>query len=181
MKKLTSFACFLAVSLFFASPIYAQAPQTLQGQVTHTEDGDTIHVLLTTGRKIKVRFWGIDAPEVCHEKVDSQCAKPTQPFGHQATSRMTSLVSKSAVTLVCNGKQSHDRSVCLVYRNGADMGLQLVKDGLAHHDAKYLGDPDYAQAHRQAQQAKIGLWSSASMVTPKVWRDMCWKNKICPT
>jgi micrococcal nuclease len=156
--------------------------QDISATVTHVEDGDTLHVLLHNGAKAKIRFWGIDAPEVCHRSNDPDCRRrPTQPFGPQATERLNQLVHGRSVTLRCNGKQSEGRLVCLVFRGSTDAGLQLVKDGLAHYDPKYLGDPEYADAESSARSRSMGLWQSKTMVLPKVWRNTCWKGGDCPT
>lgn len=159
----------------------ASGQERFTATVTHVEDGDTVHVQFPSGQKAKIRLWGIDAPETCHKSNDAACNKrPGQPFGDVATKRMAALVEGRQVQLVCNGKQTHSRLVCQVHVGSIDAGLVLVREGQAHHLPKYLGDPDYADAHSSAAKRKIGLWSRPEVVAPEVWRDECWKKGVCP-
>lgn len=65
--------------LIFAVPGWAKDPiRIINGQVTKISDGDTIQVVDAAGVKVKVRIYGIDAPET------SKGSNPGQPTGEDA-------------------------------------------------------------------------------------------------
>lgn len=50
--------------LLVAVPVLAKEPiRIIDGTVVKVVDGDTIHVVDTQGSKVKIRLYGIDAPE----------------------------------------------------------------------------------------------------------------------
>lgn len=54
----------IGMLLLLTLPAFAKAPlRTIEGIVTKISDADTIHVTDSLGTKVKVRFYGIDAPE----------------------------------------------------------------------------------------------------------------------
>lgn len=73
------------ICLLLLIPTFALAKQpirTIEGVVTKVSDGDTINVTDDLGTKVKVRLYGIDAPET--EKVNKdtgELSKPGQLMG----------------------------------------------------------------------------------------------------
>ena len=52
-----------------------------------------------------------------------------------------------------------------------DIGLELIKMGLAWHDPRYAPKAkEYAEAEAEARKAKRGLWSDDKPVSPWDWR-----------
>ena len=61
------------------------AIRTVTGTVTKVSDGDTIHVRTPEGTKLRVRLYGIDAPETPKINAHSgQVNKPGQPYGEES-------------------------------------------------------------------------------------------------
>ena len=59
--------------------------RTEEGIVKKVADGDTVTVMTNEGTKLKVRLYGIDAPET--EKMNHKTgvvSKPGQPYGEEA-------------------------------------------------------------------------------------------------
>jgi endonuclease YncB( thermonuclease family) len=57
--------------------------RTIDGMVTKISDGETIHVTNNHGTKVKVRFYGIDAPET-----EKSCKKIMSDGKHERSVAM---------------------------------------------------------------------------------------------
>lgn len=108
--------------------------------------------------KIKVRFFGIDAPE------------KKQAFGTQSRDSLTKLLSEAKnIRLECNGKKSFKRMVCDVYADNVYANQYLVRNGYAWDAEKYSkGKFKLDQEH--AQKNKLGMWVSDGNVVPSEYR-----------
>ena len=125
---------FLMVFIVFG---FAWAEE-LPGNATVTQviDGDTIVVnLAATGQLVHVRIVGIDAPEMARN------GKPEQPGAEAARKRLGELVGGKSVYLTYDGfsnrEDRYGRQLCYVSIDGIDVGLQLIKDGLARVMPRY--------------------------------------------
>lgn len=118
-------------------------------------DGDTITVL-SKGEKIKVRFYGIDAPE------------SKQKYGQYCTKMLSDFLANKQIKLDIKDKDKYGRSVAIVYANGLDINQQMVKNGCAwsyqNYTKKYLEDEKYARAN------KLGLWQDNNPQNPRDFR-----------
>jgi micrococcal nuclease len=125
-------------------------------------DGDTIHVSVG-GRDYRVRYIGIDAPEI----------EPTvQRMGLEASAENAKLVAGKTVVLERDVSETDRYGRLLRYiwiRQGSGwlfVNRELVRLGFAAStayppDVKYQSVFDAAQ--RQAQAAKLGLWAAAPL------------------
>ena len=98
MKKLLLCLCLLLLpALSFA----------WQGEVVSVTDGDTVVVLRKdTGQKVKVRLYGIDAPEGKGKRW-----KP-QPYSRQATDKLKSLLPSGSTAVIMDmGYDRYTRTV----------------------------------------------------------------------
>jgi len=106
----------------------------LAGQftVTRVYDGDTIKA---KGHdiEIKVRLVGIDAPETSKKKNN-----PGQPYSQQAKKYLTELVMNKTVDVQGYGLGPYNRILGVIFLNGKDINLEMVKVGLAE---VYRGKP----------------------------------------
>jgi len=117
-------------------------------------DGDTF-----CSGQTRFRLWGVDAPEV------------GQPWGAVATAAVTELLLAKQVEIVKKSK-SYNRDVVFVISGGLDIGLELIKMGLAWYTPEYAPErEDYAAAQLEAKQAKRGLWSDKNPIAPMEWRE----------
>ena len=140
--------------------------------VSRVIDGDTFEGHLDNGgnpgvnpwmlqlTKIVVRISGIDAPE------------RSQYYGDVATLHLQWLISGKAVGLKLKQKDTYGRWIATVYLNGADVGAEMLKEGLAWHYKEHDSNPRYAQLEAEAKQAGLGLWSDDRAVPPWEWRRM---------
>lgn len=134
------------------------------GTVVGIADGDTL-TLLDAGRvRHRIRLDGIDAPEA------------SQPFGQHARQSLAQLAHGRTARAACAKTDRYGRAVCNVTVDGADVGLEQVRRGLAWHYVRYAREQstqtrmDYAKAEAAARAASLGLWSVAQPTPPWDYR-----------
>ena len=144
------------VCVFSLLPVLAADPVTITPVWIH--DGDTFQAHLINKAFLNCRIWGIDAPEL------------DQPWGKVSKSALIELIHQRKIKIQ-KISDSYSRTVVTVHLSGRDIALELIKMGLAWHDPKFSpGKKDYAEAQKQAQKNKIGLWSDKYPVPPWEWR-----------
>jgi endonuclease YncB( thermonuclease family) len=148
----------LFIAIFLCLPIAAQQPQTITGRVVGISDGDTITVLDGLNRQHKIRFNGIDAPEL------------GQAFGNRAKQSLSDLVMGRTVTVTSSKVDRYGRIVGKVTLDGRDVGLIQIERGFAWFFRKYayeLTRDDaraYERAELNARAERRGLWADPSPV-----------------
>ncbi|MCK5236949.1 MAG: thermonuclease family protein [Deltaproteobacteria bacterium] len=136
------------ILLFFISG--AAAAQIEAKVISKVIDGDTIW--LKGGEK--VRYVGIDTPEIDEE------------YYEEAKKRNKELLGEGDVSVencAQEPKDRYGRTLAWIYVEGADVGLTLLREGLA----KVLRIPpcgdikheEYLAAQKEAQRKGLGLWS----------------------
>ena len=128
--------------------------------VVKVRDGDTIEVEYQ-GKVKAVRLVGIDAPESVNPRTSVEC------FGASASARLKQLVEGKAVGLESDDTQNdtdrYGRLLRFVFLNEADIGLQLITEGLAE-ESLYSSTPHkyretYLNAQDLARSTERGLWA----------------------
>lgn len=123
-------------------------------------DGDTIDVLVD-GEKKRVRYIGIDTPELNYGSAPDEC------YAQAATNKNRELLSSGSLTLEADVSETddYDRLLRYVFVDEQSLSHQLVADGYAK--AVYI-KPDvsrYAELKRledEARTARVGLWGECS-------------------
>lgn len=126
--------------------------------VDRVVDGDTLHCAVkdSGGTYVKLRLYGIDAPETSHG------SKPGQPFGEQAAKALELKAPlKSVIRVDVLAVDRYKRLVSLIYRDSRNLNLEMISDGWAWAYRKYL-DRRYAnefiKAEEYAKKMHSGLW-----------------------
>ena len=149
------FLCFFC----FIFPLALQA-RTADCFVVGISDGDTFTCLTANRKPIKVRLAEIDAPE------------KAQPFGKKSRQMLGSLIHKRHVTLAIQGYDLYQRTLATVYdKQGQNINLIMVQQGMAWAYRQYLHDVTYLQAEQTARENRLGLWRDRSPVEPHLWRQ----------
>lgn len=138
----------LFVSILFADPI----------KIIKIYDGDTITALTSQKEKIKIRLYGIDAPEL------------KQPFGKASKCHLIDLISNKSLNINEKGKDKYGRTLAVLYNGDQDINAQMVIDGYAWAYDKF--SKDYVTFQQNAQLLKKGLWIDKDVVRPSDFRKL---------
>ena len=132
----------------------------LECTVKSVYDGDTLTANCAAGQ-VKVRFFGIDAPEMGQK-----------PWGEQAKQALLRLLPASgAITLQVMDQDRYGRTVAQVLVGKRDLGLELVRQGQVSVYEQYNKSAVYRQAQDAAKQAQLGIWREpGSQQNPAAWR-----------
>ena len=112
-------------------------------------DGDTIRL-----GDVKIRFSGIDAPEINQTCVASEgkvaCGKISRDL-------LIEKVTNNKISCTDEGKDFYGRVLGECFVNGESLSSYLVREGFAFayrkYSNKYIEDEDYAKFN------KLGMWS----------------------
>lgn len=125
------------------------------GKVVSVHDGDTITVV--QGKKqIKVRLYGIDAPEL------------KQSYGKKSKQFLANLIAGQMVEVEESGKDRYKRTVGTVYLGSTDINAQMVASGYAWAYRKF--SKKYTAQESKAKSQKLGLWRDKEPTPPWEWR-----------
>lgn len=128
-------------------------------RVVKVSDGDTITVLDENNKQIRVRLWGIDAPE------------SKQAYGKAARSRLADNIAGKDVRLDVRGKDRYGRLLAVVWLGDENENLLQVRDGFAWHYVYYAKKAtEYAEAEKYARERRLGLWKDSNPVPPWEYR-----------
>lgn len=152
MKKALSILL-LAISLLTLSAA------EIRGKVVAITDGDTIKVLDDLDKGVlKIRLNKIDAPE------------KNQAFGQKSKQYLSNLVFGKQVIIRFKEIDRYGRILGLIYIDGVEVNLQMVKAGMAWHYAYYDKTPAYIEAEKKARASKVGLWIDPEPISPYEFR-----------
>lgn len=124
-------------------------------KVIKISDGDTI-AILQGKQQIKVRLFGIDAPEL------------KQPYGKKSKQFLTNLIAGEVVEVKENGKDRYKRTIGIVYLGNTDMNAQMVENGYAWVYRKF--SKKYTPQESKAKKQGLGLWRDKEPIPPWEWR-----------
>jgi len=134
------------------------APRAHRWRVVGVYDGDTITCLDENNQQQKVRLAEIDAPE------------SGQDYGKVSREALAALVFGRTVDVVDQGRDRYGRWVAHVSMDGIDVNRQMVASGNAWHYTTYSNDAALAEAQRQAQAQRLGLWAQQTPMPPWEYR-----------
>lgn len=155
----------LAISSFNQSFITFLAQKSLEkeltGKVSRVIDGDTIELLAKENpynhiTKLKIRLYGIDAPEL------------KQAYGKEAKEYLSALILKQEVSLIIENKDKYDRFVSTLFLKGQDINKEMVKNGYAHAYESFSNK--YLTEQADAKMFKLGLWQDERVMSPSEFR-----------
>lgn len=149
-----------ALLLFMATAACGEEDAWVEGRVAYVNDGDTA-VVDVAGRSLRVRFYGVDAPE--RQTRDW----PAQPYSRKATDYMRELLGRRAVRVRLTGERTHAREVGEVFVDGRSASREIVREGLAWWNERYAADDrELARLQAEARAARRGLWRDPQPVPP---------------
>lgn len=137
-----------------------QPPQLLEGICVGVSDGDSLHLELPDGERVRVRLYGIDAPEK-----DQECALA-------ARKKLGKLIYDKKIRVEVLDVDKYGRYVGKVYAGARYVNRYMLKEGLAWHYKHYAADDELlAEAEARAKAAGRGIWATESPCRPRVFRS----------
>lgn len=130
-------------------------------------DGDTVVAIDATGVEHRIRFSGVDAPELAHD------GRPAQPGGQEALHWLRGKIQGQVVVVEVVDRDKWGREVARISVDGEDINLALIRNGLAWAYRQYLRDTyrgPYIVAEEAARSEGRGLWRDTNPTPPWDWR-----------
>ena len=110
-----------AIAMALSCLVLTSIASTIEGRVVCVADGDTITILDEAKAQHKIRLDKIDAPE------------KKQAFGEVSRRHLAGFVTNGIVKVEWTKKDKYGRVLGIVYANGKEVNLEMVKDGMAWH------------------------------------------------
>ena len=127
------------------------------GRVVGVADGDTLTVL-DGSRQVRVRLWGIDAPE------------RGQPWSSRSRESLAARAMHRDASVATRGTDGYGRTLARVAVDGVDLGEAQVRDGMAWVYRRYSKDRAMIALEDDARAGRRGLWSLPDPEPPWAWR-----------
>ena len=128
------------------------------GRVVGVADGDTLTVL-DGSRQVRVRLWGIDAPE------------RGQPWSRRSRETLAARAMHRDALVATRGTDGYGRTLARVAVDGVDLGEAQVRDGMAWVYRRYSKDRALIAFESDARAARRGLWSLPDPEPPWQFRE----------
>ena len=164
MNKIPFFIFLLFLSVLLlgnGSNFYSNKANIISGKVIKVADGDTITILNSENKQIKIRLYGIDAPE------------KAQDFGKISRNYISELVAGKTIDVTVIDIDRYGRSVGRIKIDDKEVAEEMLKAGLAWLYTAYCKIPEceyWKELETQAKVAKVGLWSNPTAQEPWQWR-----------
>jgi len=133
---------------YFLSSIFFFSKNIFSSHVT-VVDGDTIKL-----GDIKIRFSGIDAPEIKQTCIASE---GKVACGKISKDTLIAKVTNNKISCTDEGKDVYGRVLGECFVNGESLSSYLVREGFAFAYRKYSNK--YVQDEEYAKSNKLGMWS----------------------
>jgi endonuclease YncB( thermonuclease family) len=156
MKKLLLLTC-----LFFAALCFAKPPTVMSGRVIRVSDGDTIALLNADKAQIRVRLYGIDAPE------------KKQLYGEASRKYLADMVAGKDIEVKVHNIDRYGRSVGHIIIQNLDVNRAMIEAGYSWVYRQYCKIPECVKwllLEEEAKADKRGLWQEPDPVPPWEWR-----------
>lgn len=131
--------------------------------VEYVTDGDTFKGRTKSGKLVRFRVYGIDAPE------------RDQAYGQKSRAYLSSLIAHQRVGIKVQRKSDqYGRPIVWAYTpDGKDISAEMLKAGMAWHYKQFNHSANYAAFEKNAKKAHLGLWHDKKPLEPWAYR----KNK----
>ncbi|ADW16416.1 nuclease (SNase domain-containing protein) [Desulfobulbus propionicus DSM 2032] len=131
-----------------------------EAQVVGITDGDTIKVLIE-GQQVKIRLYGIDAPE------------SGQAYGRKSQTALKQISAGRKISIKAIDHDRYGRVVALVYADGINVNEIMASSGYAWVYPQYCKKSfcrEWKEKERMARTNRNGLWQDGDPTPPWEWR-----------
>ena len=128
--------------------------------VKYISDGDTITVTNNkTNKKVKVRLFGIDAPE------------KTQEYGLESKEYLVSLIKDKVIIIKGKTYDKYGRLLGTIYIDGINVNEMMVQTGNAWwYESFDSKNSKVRDLQIKAKEGKLGLWKNPNAIEPEEYR-----------
>ena len=149
-------------------PLMASASQvvplrTVTGTVTKVSDGDTIQVTTPEQTKLRVRLYGIDAPEMPKTNPPPGYVKVHgESFGKDCKKALEAKIMGKKIRLDIMDIDKYKRMVGIIWLGNRNINLEMIREGYAKAYDEYLKEPyrsEFQSAQKEARSSRRGLWN----------------------
>lgn len=177
MKAIIRIIFLVAIIFLISFLLIPSSPATIRTvtcTVTKVSDGDTIHLTTPEQTVLKVRLYGIDAPET--DKIDNKTGKvniPGQPYGEESSNALESKIMGKKVKVDILDIDKYRRMVGMIYLDDRNINLEMIREGYAEAFIEYLKEPyraEFLKVEQEARSAKKGIWSLPDYERPREFR-----------
>ena len=146
----------ILIFLLFGTLVFGK---TLVGKVIKVYDGDTL-TMLVDGKKERVRFYGIDAPE------------RNQPFGIESRDFVASKVMNKEIKVKVTDVDRYGRNIGKIYYDrNKYLNLESIEKGYSWWYEYYASnEKQFEMGQEMARRNRRGLWESEHPINPSDWR-----------
>lgn len=145
----------------------ASASRVIEGVVRAVYDGDTVLLATRENNRLKVRLYGIDAPETARPD------RPGQPFSAVARRTLSYKIMGRMVSAEIMDVDQYKRAVAVIRYGGRDINREMVAEGMAWAYRQYLKTPyasEYIGSEENARARHKGLWRDKNPLPPWEFR-----------
>jgi endonuclease YncB( thermonuclease family)/thiol-disulfide isomerase/thioredoxin len=152
----------IAFLLLLLAPVSVRAAG-LAGLVSEVRNGKSL-IAVSANRKLEVLLEGVDAPE------------PGQEYSDIARQHLADLVLGKEIHIDYASIRVGGGLIARVFCKDMDVGLQIIRDGVAWYDRKSentLTEMErriYAESEDAARNERRGMWENGSPMPPWEWR-----------
>ncbi|WP_029904234.1 thermonuclease family protein [Prevotella sp. 10(H)] len=160
MKKIISIITLIlsTATLIYTGVDIFEDDEYLTGKVVKVADGDTFTLLTNSNEKIRIRLYGIDAPE------------NGQDYGSKSRQYLNDLCYGKQVRVQKIDTDHYGRTLGVVFVDGINVNEELVRQGLAWYYREYADDPFLEALELSARDKRINIWSMKNPVPPHEFR-----------
>lgn len=152
------------VAFIFFMVSFLDSSHIMEGRIVKIYDGDTITIQDSKDKIYKIRFYGIDAPEL------------KQNFGRESRENLVNLCPLDSLAKIeVKDIDRYNRIVGIVFCNGIDSNAKQVESGFAWAYTEY--SKEYQHLEAEARKEFKGLWSEHKPIKPSDYRK---KAKYMP-
>jgi endonuclease YncB( thermonuclease family) len=145
---------FIFILLVSCNPQLSNKNETLKGKVVSVADGDTITILTDGNTRVRIRLYGIDAPE------------RGQDYGTKARQYLNDLCYGKNVRVETKGVDRYNRVLGVVYVADLNLNKEMVRQGLAWYYSYYVEDSELEALEQSARRQNLNIWSMKNPVPP---------------
>jgi endonuclease YncB( thermonuclease family) len=167
-----SFFVFLiagAISFYFSGTLFVRDPiRTITGTVTKVFDGDTIQATTPEQTKLRVRLYGIDAPEMPKTNpTPSYVRVHGASFGKDCKKALEAKIMAKEIRLDVLDNDKYKRTVGIIWLGNRNINIEMIQEGYAKAYDEYLKSPITQNSNRHRRKPdhqKEGFGSCPSRI-----------------